>query len=916
MIPEARDARSGDVGEWSAVLGRDEEAATIAAFLEGKRGRALVLVGETGMGKTTLWQEALQASRAVSFRVLAARASEVELQLPFVALTDLLEDVALTGVTEVPAPQLRALEVALYRTEPDEPELSVPVAVGFTAVLRALATSEPVLVAIDDVPWLDHASAEVLTFAARRLARHDVRFLLARRPGTATALEAALVPPGAESLEIGPLSLGAVRTLLSQRLDLVLPRRVLRQVFETAGGNPLFSLELARLLQERGTPEIGAELPIPKFVDDVFGPRIQGLSESTRRALLAVALSPALSRLELAAVVDPLAIDDAVRDGLLILDGARVRVSHPLLAAAAKKHSVIAERRGLHLALAEAVDGPALRVQHLALSSSGVDVDIATTVSAAGADALSRGATHEAVELAEQALRLTPPDDVAYEGRLLDLARYLAIAGELTRVQELLEDKAEDFTAGPTRARAYFVLAECSDTVDGALSRLDRALAESGDDAELRAQVLAEQSRMHSITRFGELDEAEGLATESLEVAQLAGPEEKRWALCALAWIRFLRGKPLDDLQEQADSIPQSSSLYETSIEWIWGVRLVCRGEFEEARTLFERLRGLAEERGEARSGLLMYHGLTEIELRAGNVAGAAEQMALSPEWLALEEAFTDASRMAVLEALRGRPVDAERWAAETISTLGPTGMRREVTDAWRARGIVALFRHEPQQAAEALRPIWEHTVHEGIDELGIWPMAADLVEAMIEVAEMDDALAVTERLELLSQEQEHPWGLASAKRCRAMLALATGYEEDGATLLREAADAYGMRGLYFDQARSLLFLGRVQRRHRKWAAARRSLAESADVFETLGADGWAEQAREEIERTGARRPVPKGALTPTEKRVARLASAGLSNKEIAAELVVTVYTVEKHLSHVYAKLGVHSRAKLVSALE
>ena len=868
------------------------------------------------MGKTTLWQDALAAARELGVGVLAARASEVELQLPFVALGDLLEGVEIAGVPGVPVPQRRALEVAMFRTEPGGTELSGPIAAGFTSVLRGLAARKRILVAVDDVPWLDRASADALAFAARRLAGRDVRFLLARRPGPATALEAAFTPPGAESLEIGALSLGAVRSLLLERLDLTLPRRVLRRVFEATGGNPLFALEVGRLLRERGTPEIGAELPIPDFVDDVFGPRVEELSEPARRALLAVALSPALRRLQLAAVVDPLAIDDAVRGGLLVLDGARVRVAHPLLAAAARKHSAVAERRELHLALAEAVGDAALRVQHLALASAGADATVAATVSAAGADAITKGATHEAVELAEQALRLTPPDDEQYEERLLDLGRYLVIAGELTRVEELLEAKAEGFAPGATRARAYFVLAECSDTVDEALSRLERALAESGSDPELRSQVLAEMSRMHAVTRFCDLDEAEALATESLEMAQRAGPEQERWGLSALAWVRLVRGRPVADLQERGDSVPQSSSLYETSIEWVAGTRLICRGEFEAARTLFEELLTLAEERGEARSGFLMYHALTYIELRAGNVAGASELMARSQEWSALEPGdAVDPPLMALLEAHRGRSDEAERWAAEAISKIGPTGMRREVTEGWRARGIVALLRRDPQQAVEALRPIWEHTVQEGIEELGIWPMAPDLVEALVALGELDEAMGVTGRLARLAEEQEHPWGLASAKRCRAMLPLATAYDDDAVALLREAADAYRMRGLYFDQARSLLFLGRVQRRHRKWAAARRSLDEAAGIFEGLGADGWAEQARAELDRTGSRRPVPKGDLTPTEERVARLAASGLSNKEIAAELVVSVYTIEKHLSHVYAKLGVRSRAQLAPAL-
>ena len=867
------------------------------------------------MGKTTLWQEALAAARDTGAQVLAARACEMELQLPFVALADLMAEVDLRTVDGVPALQLGALEVALSRSEPDGTALSVPVASGFTAVLRSLSDRERVVVAVDDVPWLDRASADALAFAARRLAHSDVRFLLARRPGPSTALEVAFNPPGVESLELGPLSLGAVRAVLSQRLGLVLPRRVLRRVFDACAGNPLYALELGRMIQQRGTPEIGDELPIPDLTDDVFGPRVLGLAGPVRTALLAVALSPTLTRRQLVAVVDPLAVEDAVRDGLFALEEARVRMSHPLLAAAARKHSTGAERRELHLALANAIDDAALRVQHLALASATVDAELAATVAAAAAEALARGATHEAVELAEQALRLTPPDGTHYETRLLDLARYLMVAGELGRVKDLLGEKAETMAAGPTRARAYVVLAECSETVDEALRILDLSLVESGDDAELRAQALAEKSRMHSITRFCDLDEAEALGLESLDAARSVGPEHEQGALSALAWIRLVRGQDFDDLQEQAESVPRSSSLYEASLDWIAGTRLVCRGELEEARALFERLRRLADERGEARSGLMMYHGLTYVELRAGNVVAASQLMAQSQEWSAFEDGWVEPPLLAVLEAVRGRPDEVERWAAETIARLGHTGMRREVTEGWRARGIAALLRHEPQRAAEALRPIWLHTVREGIDELGVWPMAPDLVEALVGLAEFDEAAAVTDRLEKLAEEQKHPWGLASAMRCRAMLCLAAQYDEAAAALVREAADSYGARGLRFDQARSLLFLGRAQRRHRKWAAARHSLEEAARVFETLGAVGWAEQARAELERTGARRPVPKGDLTPSERRVAQLAATGLSNKEIAADLVVSVYTVEKHLSRVYAKLGIRSRGHLASAL-
>jgi ATP/maltotriose-dependent transcriptional regulator MalT len=264
----------------------------------------------------------------------------------------------------------------------------------------------------------------------------------------------------------------------------------------------------------------------------------------------------------------------------------------------------------------------------------------------------------------------------------------------------------------------------------------------------------------------------------------------------------------------------------------------------------------------------------------------------------------------ALLAAEAGKADEAEQWAARAIESAETTGVRWDFLEALRARGLAALAR-DPTRAAARFREVWEHTRREGVDDPGAFPAAPDLVEALVTSGGLDEARTVAANLTGLAEEQEHPWGLASAMRCRAMVSLATRYDEQGVSLLLDAADSYAACGLRFDQARSLLFLGRAQRRYRKWAAARRSLGEAAEIFDELEAGGWAAQARAELERTGGRRPAPPGDLTPTERRVAELAAAGFSNKEIAAELVVSVYTVEKHLSHVYGKLGVRSRTQL-----
>ena len=264
----------------------------------------------------------------------------------------------------------------------------------------------------------------------------------------------------------------------------------------------------------------------------------------------------------------------------------------------------------------------------------------------------------------------------------------------------------------------------------------------------------------------------------------------------------------------------------------------------------------------------------------------------------------------ALVAAGRGLPDEARRWATPALEAAEPLGFRWQVLESRRALGIAALLAHEPSVAAEHLRAVWEHTQREGVDEPGAFPVAPDLVGALAELGEVAEAEAVTERLRVLAEQQEHPWGLAAAERCAAVLRL-----PDEAAALARAADAFEQLGLRGDAAHSLLALGRGLRRHRKWGGARDALERAAAAFDALGSPGWADEARSELERVGARRPTPSGELTPAERRVVELAAGGSSNKEIAQALFVTVRTVEAHLSHAYAKLGVRSRAQLARRL-
>jgi DNA-binding NarL/FixJ family response regulator len=379
-----------------------------------------------------------------------------------------------------------------------------------------------------------------------------------------------------------------------------------------------------------------------------------------------------------------------------------------------------------------------------------------------------------------------------------------------------------------------------------------------------------------------------------------------------------MSGRPVDELCARFRTASDAAYSIAESPERVAGQRLVWRGDVNRARVTLARALALADEQGEPMSYALQRLHLCELELRAGQwdeVSRLLDEWAESSDRALLIFPMYERCR-ALLAAGRGLPDDAEQWAAEAIASAGAIGVRWDALEALRALGIAALQTHQPARAVESLRAVWEHTQREGVDEPGVFPVAPELVEALAEVGERDEALAVTGRLRELAEQQQHPWGRATAKRCSAVVRLAfETYDEQAVAALAQAAATYDELGLRFDAARSLLSLGRSQRRFKKWGAARRTLEQATAAFETIGSPGWAEQARSELGRVGARRPTPSGELTPAERRVVELAATGLSNKEIARTLYVAVPTVEAHLSHAYAKLGVRSRTQLAQRL-
>jgi DNA-binding CsgD family transcriptional regulator len=903
-----------------ALVAREAELGAVRRLLLTPDGpvRAMVIEGDPGIGKTSLWEQGLAEGRERGMRVLVARASGGETGLPFAGLIDLLDGVATEEVQAVPGPQLRALEVALYRADPtDRPPEPHVISLAALSALRVLASQGPLLVAVDDLQWLDTASDEALAFAARRLQEAPVTFLMTRRPGRRTALENAFGDDQAQRLVVGTISLGATRQLLASRLALRLPHHLLRRIYDTTMGNPLFAIEMGRMLAGRDLDTL-ADLPVPDHVEDVLGLRVADLEGPARRVLLALALDADLRVSQVREPAGSAALEAAVDAGVVVVDGDRIRAAHPLLAAAAQRQADPAEMRDLHRRLAEVAADEQRRALHLALASTEPDGELAARIDAAAAHAAARGATRLAIDLAAHAWRLTPPDDSDVD-RVLALARHLADGGEKQRLSELLGERLESLPRGAPRVTAYLMLTEGMLEHGSAdiAELLDKALAEAGDDPALRGQVLSFMAENDAIVEVRGLSLADARASEAVALSAQGTSDDQRLALNTLVWTQAMCGRPVDHLIERYYALPTERAAMARHPERIAGQRLAWRGQVNLGRPVLLDFRRHTEDSAEAHA-LARLH-LCELELRAGRwaeVEHLLDDWGASPDSDILIWPMYERCR-GLLAAGRGDVEAAQRWAGRAVELAVQTGVRWDWLEATRALGLAALLAKDLPEAVSRLGAVWEHTQREGVLDPGAFPVGLDLVEALVEAESYDEARAVVEVLADRASAQDHPWAAVGAQRGAALVEIHGDTYTDGAgDALEAAAATYRDLGLAFDEARTLLSLGRAQRRAKKWGAARDVLELAVAAFDAMGSPGWADAARAELERVGSRRPASEGGLTATERRVADLAVRGLSNKEIARTLVVTVNTVEFHLRNTYVKLGIRSRAQLAPRLQ
>ncbi|MBA3796267.1 MAG: AAA family ATPase [Chloroflexi bacterium] len=917
------------------LFGQEEPLDSIQRFIDDLPlgPSALVLEGEVGTGKSALWTATVAAARGRGHRVLACRPVESERTMTFAALGDLLRGLLQEWHPDLPEPQYRALRVA---TLIDDPGAAPPdqrsVSVATLGVLRSLSRHSALLVAIDDLKWMDGASVRVLEYALRRLDTEPVGVVAAVRPGDPSLMPTIFDDMSAERrpTRVAPVPLGpdALDGLFRARLGESFARSALPWIAAASGGNPLFALEIARaMLRGEIRRDAGKRLSVPETLQQFVGTRLADLPKEVRELLFfAAAVSePTIDLLRRAARrPERLAatLDVAERAGVIERAGDGVRFAHPLFASTLYHQMPAQTRRELHAILAGAVAVPDERALHLALAAEGPDGTVAEALDAAAQRALSRGAPDAAADLSEQARRLTPEaDHRARDRRCVESAEYRFAAGDTGGARQLLEGMAAALQPGPERADILRRLAKVryrNDSCAIAADLLARALEEAGNATELGAgiqrdlawaEILCGDVRIAAEHAQAALRLVQGRYDDAM-VAEL---------LAATAMVGFLLGEGMrPELMRRALELERPRS--EVPIEWrptmILGMMLKWSGDFGGARGHFDALHRATLDRGEEASLPFLLAQMSEVETWAGEWDSARNHAQVA-HTLALQTG-QEPIRACALYA-RGL-VEAHLGLIEQARATALTGL--EISEkagsvVWMMQnqavlGFVELSIDDALAAHAWLAPlvVWQEVV--GIREPEVLRFIPDEIEALISLGELDQADGLLTSYEADARRHEGSWAMLAAARCRALHIAAAGDSQAASGSLEKALERYGPRSQPFDHARALLALGTILRRTRRRKAARTSLEAALRIFNDLGATAWSSKSLRALGGVfGTSLQSMAATLTPAEQRVADSIAAGATNREAADRLFVSVRAIETHLTSIYRKLGVSSRSQL-----
>ncbi len=908
-----------------AAVGRDAELAEVDLFLGQMNAAscALSLEGDAGIGKTTIWQEVVDRARGAGMLVLACRPAAAEAKLSFSGLSDMLAGVAETAFAALPGLQRNALEVALLRSAPEGPALDARlVATGLLTLVRELARSTAVLMALDDAQWLDGPTAGVLTFAIRRLDPEPVGVLCASRPRAAgLGLLDSVERHRVRRVRLGPLALGALGRVIADRLGQSLPRPVLARIADASRGNPFYALEVARLVVN-DTGVADARLPVPDDVRTLAASRVSELPAATQRALLrAAVLAEPTTR-----AIDAAPLASAEERGIVSIDErGRIAFVHPLFAAAISASASAAQRRAAHRTAAEHVGDPEQRARHLAYSADRADRSVAAELDAAAELAASRGAPDAAAELIELALERTPARDGELRAeRLLRAAGLHLDAGGAPRAAEMLAQLLGSATSDRVRAHGLRLRATLESRSHGFTTALEtsrEALISAAGEPSMAAAI--DLDAAFYLVGTGDVGGALRHAEAAVGRAELPGgdPGVLADALAVAAMVSFLNGDGVaTERLDRALSLedPDRRRLAFTSPRLISGLLLMWTGRGREAVETLVALRAERHERGVESDIPTSSLYLTWAYLWLGETDYAAQIAAADTAAVALlGDAGVTALTLSAAALVSAQQGDIEATRRQANAALQHFAQLEwwtaTVFPRW-ALGFGELSAGDPAAAHAALAPLTEMLPSLGLaDPIGL-VFLPDEIEALVALGELARAQPLIELLRRLGVTHDRPWAIAAAARGRGILAAARGDLEEATTALEDALAAHDRVEMPFERGRTLLALGRALRRRKQWSAARDALREALALFDQSGAPLWALAARNEVSRAGERSGEP-GELTATERHIAELAASGLSNQEVAERAFLTVKGVEANLTRAYRKLGIRSRGGLAGAL-
>ena len=910
--------------ELGNAVGRTAEVRILVELLDGvgRRGGALVLRGDPGIGKSRLLAEAVAYGQAHAMHVLAAIGVQSEANLAFAGLQQLLRPLRTLWST-LPASHREALEAALGVGRDRPPEL-FRIALAVLDLLAEAAAERPMLVVAEDAQWLDQPSIDVLSFVARRIESDPIILLAAVREGYPAAFRTGELP----ELTLRPLDPVAASKLLDRRARL-LSTAQRAKVLREASGNPLALVELPSIADRLDDePVMPGLIPLTERIERAFAARVADLPASTQRLLLVAALNDADSVAEVlrtgavlaGAPVEVSDLQPAADVAIIELDERTVRFRHPLVRSAVSQASPVDARRRVHEALAEVLtDQPDRRVWHRAALVSGHHEAIASELEDAAERARRRGAAGVAILALRRAAGLSAPDR-----RLRPLLGAAALAYEMGQpevVSELL-DEADQLEPGPiARARMTWIEVAANTIVrirPIGSSPSTRTMIEQAEaagthgDRDLHVDLLSLAALRASW--FGMDAETRGRLRDALE--RVGPPEPSDPRLFAAYVYLNPYGLPAASFERLREMVSQRT--YDRRDSLNLGAAAFNAGAFEVADPLLRDAVDVLRESGRlgALPRTLTLLGLVAARLGDWNTAIPAGEEArrLAGElgvgqWHAGAEAVD-----CVIAGMRGDEAAAEAAfaRAEQVGIKAQANVAPAL--ALPGRVLAELGASHHARAFEIAERIFDpgdpahHPVHK------CW-VIGDLAEAAVGIDRRDAGLERLREVELVAGEHPETWVGLEIRYARAILATSA------AVAAERFENALGadLSRWPFQRARVLLAYGRWLRRERRVADSRPPLRAARDAFDALGCASWADQARAELRASGEssrrRDSSLRDQLTPQELQIAQLAADGLSNREIGQKLYVSPRTISTHLYRIFPKLQVVSRNELAAAL-